>query len=67
MSSQWATENDCLYTYYQGFYYAACESDRTSLEVTMRLALLGILHKIDKQLALLCFGMFVIKREIGLF
>lgn len=34
----------------------------------MHLALLGILQKIDKQLALLRFGMFVIRRgEICLF
>lgn len=49
-----------LIHYYQAFYYTACESDHY---MTMHLALLGILHKTDKQLALLCFGMFVIKRE----
>ena len=34
-----------------------------SLEMTMRLVLLGILLKTDRQLALLCFKLFVIKRR----
>lgn len=42
----------------------------TWLGVRMRvhvLHVLGILNKTDKQLALLCFIMFIIKREICLF
>lgn len=57
------TENKCSRAFIWAFIILGEHLTTTSLEVTVCLALVGILHKTDKQLALLCFGLFIIKRE----